>query len=87
MKSIETINYKPRFGDLVIYNAKDITNPIVGMVIDIYEEDIEGYGLERLYRIEWYDEDEEGLGSYGYSLVQANQYRDNYLEYRRKHAI
>lgn len=87
MKSIEIIKYKPQSGDLVMYNAKDIPNPIVGMITDIYEEDIEGYGLERLYRIEWYDEDEEGLGSYGYSLVQANQYRDNYLEYRRKHAI
>ena len=87
MKNIEIISYKPQRGDLVMYSARDIPNPIVGMITDIYEEDIEGYGLERLYRIEWYDEDDAGLGSYGYSLVQANQYRDNYLEYRRKHAV
>lgn len=84
MKSIE---YKPLLGDLVLYSAKDIPNPIVGMVIDIYEEDIEEFGQETLYRIEWYDSDDEGLGSYGYSLVQANQYRTNYLEYRRKHGV
>lgn len=84
MKSIE---YKPKYGDLVIYNAKDIPNPIIGMITHIYEEDIEDYGLEILYRIEWYDSDEDGLGSYGYSLVQTNQYRDNYLEYRRKHGL
>lgn len=84
MKSIE---YKLLLGDLVIYNAKDIPNPIVGMVIDIYEEDIEELGQETLYRIEWYDSEDEGLGDYGYSLAQASQYRNNYIEYRRRNEI
>lgn len=84
---MKSIKYKPLLGDLVIYNAKDVPNPIVGMIIDIYEEDIEEFGQETLYRIEWYDRDEDGLGDYGYSLVQTNQYRDNYLEYRRKHGL
>ena len=84
MKSIE---YKPKFGDLVLYSARDIPNPIVGMITDIYIEDIEDYGPETLYRIEWYDSDEDGLGNYGYSLVQANQYRDNYLKYRKQNGL
>lgn len=87
MKNTGTINYKPQFADLVMYSASDIPNPIIGMITDIYEEDIEELGQETLYRIEWYDKDEDGLGNYGYSLVQTNQYRDNYLEYRRKHGL
>jgi len=80
---IGTSIYNPQLGDLVLYIASDLKQPIVGMIINIYEEDIEGYGRERLYTIEWYEQDEEDvLGRYGYSLVQADKYRKNYLKYR-----
>jgi len=84
MKSIE---YKPQLGDLVLYYETTVNVHALGMIINIYKEDTEGIGQETLYRIEWYDSEDEGLGDYGYSLVQANQYRNNYLEYRRKHAV
>jgi len=80
---IGTSIYNPQLGDLVLYIASDLKQPIVGMIINIYEEDIEGYGRERLYTIEWYEQDEEDvLGRYGYSLVQLDKYRNNYLKYR-----
>ncbi len=79
--------YNPQLGDLVLYTANDIEQPIVGMVIRIYEEDIEDYGQETLYRIEWYDNDGDGMPDYGYSFVQTEKYRRNYVSYREAHGL
>lgn len=92
MKRIDCLDdmkaYNPKIGDIVFYTATDLERPVVGMIIDIYEEDIEGFGPEMLCRIEWYEMSEEyGYNSYGYSLGQTSLYRHNYLDYRKYNGL
>jgi hypothetical protein len=79
--------YKPELGDLVLYSETAVNIHTLGMIINIYKEDTEGVGQETLYRIEWYDSEDEGLGDYGYSFVQTDKYRSNYIEYRTKNEL
>jgi uncharacterized LabA/DUF88 family protein len=79
--------YKPELGDLVLYSETAVNIHTLGMIINIYKEDTEGIGQETLYRIEWYDSEDEGLGDYGYSFVQTDKYRSNYIEYRTKNEL
>jgi hypothetical protein len=79
--------YKPQLGDLVLYSETTVNVHALGMIINIYKEDTEGVGQETLYRIEWYDSEDEGLGDYGYSFVQTEKYRNNYVNYRKAHGL
>jgi hypothetical protein len=79
--------YKPELGDLVLYSETAVNIHTLGMIINIYKEDTQGIGQETLYRIEWYDSEDEGLGDYGYSFVQTDKYRSNYIEYRTKNEL